>query len=984
MKKILSLVLALLLVVTVMPLSILTASAATSGYYTYTISNSEVTITNVDLSISGKVTIPSTLGGYPVTSIGVRAFSNCTSLTSITIPDSVTSIGGSAFSYCTSLKSITISDSVTSIGSYAFYNCTSLKSVTIGNGVMSIGTYAFSRCYDLVRITIPDSVTSIGDYAFADCKYLKKIVIPDSVKFISSYAFVGCADFSIFASIDSYAESYAKSMGISFFDVNSVEVIIKDFVEAYGVPLYNKLDSFNGTPTKENIDHIIRLSLHFSDMEFFDVSYAKEEIEEVVNKHFIVDNLDLSLSSCYNAKIDTYIPNGSGFGGASVFEPTITQYENIYNVTIPYILAGEDEIAGYLFLGITKELKIVRFCVEHSYSSEYDSKCDDCGFIRTVTDTSYYTYTISNNKATITDVDTIISGDIAIPPTLGGYPVTNIGDFAFSYCKKLESVSIPDSVTSIGYGAFQWCTSLKSVTIGDSVRYIGKSAFKYCKSLTSVMIPDGVTSIYGYAFENCTSLTSITIPDSVTSIGSYAFYDTGYYNNSSNWENDVLYIGNHLIKAKTSLSGNYTLKNGTKMVSANAFENCKSLKGVTIPDSVTSIGDYAFRGCDSFTDVYYWGTKEDRMNIHFGYNNNLLNVTWYYIKGKSNTLYWNVDGTVLTISGKGVMANYSKDNPAPWGKKITEVIIEDGVKSIGNRAFYNCKSLSSITIPDSVAYIGNNAFSHCDSLKTIDLPDNLTTTGTYVFRYSGLKEITIPASLTTINTGMFDSCESLEKITLPATLKEVKEYAFLYNTSLTEVYFDSSERYQDVLTVADNNNKFKKATWHGNGITTGSTYNVYWALEDTKLTIYGEGSMASYPKNMGVDAPWGKDVTELVIEDGITHIGHRAFYGSTKLEKVTIGNTVKTIGNNAFNGCEKLTSVVIPDSVTKLDNTVFENCKALTEITLSKNIKKIGIYCFTGTSLKTVYYGGTAEDKENIVFDIGNTKIKRTANWIFG
>ncbi len=140
----------------------------------------------------------------------------------------------------------------------------------------------------------------------------------------------------------------------------------------------------------------------------------------------------------------------------------------------------------------------------------------------------YYTYTVSNGEATITNVDTSISGNVTIPSKLGGYTVTSIGDIAFWCCTKLISITIPDSVTSIG-----------------------KLAFYNCDSLTSITIPDSIASIGGDAFYNCDSLASITMPDSVTSICDYAFANTAYYNNSSNWDNNVLYIGKHLIDAKT-------------------------------------------------------------------------------------------------------------------------------------------------------------------------------------------------------------------------------------------------------------------------------------------------------------------------------------------------------------------------------------------------------------------------------------------------
>ena len=149
-----------------------------------------------------------------------------------------------------------------------------------------------------------------------------------------------------------------------------------------------------------------------------------------------------------------------------------------------------------------------------------------------------------------------------------------------------------------------WGTSITKVVIENGVTSIGDYAFIDCTSLTSITIGNGVTSIGFRAFSGCTSLTSITIPDSVTSIDTSAFADTAYYNDESNWNNGLLYIGNHLIEAKEDVSGNVEIKQGTKTVASCAFLNCSSLKSITIPESVTAIGWGAF-GCDEEGDPIY-------------------------------------------------------------------------------------------------------------------------------------------------------------------------------------------------------------------------------------------------------------------------------------------------------------------------------------------------------------------------------------------
>ena len=356
----------------------------------------------------------------------------------------------------------------------------------------------------------------------------------------------------------------------------------------------------------------------------------------------------------------------------------------------------------------------------------------------------YYTYTVENGEATITGCDNSISGEVVIPDTLGGYPVTSIGYEAFCNCTGLTSITIPNSVTSIGDSAFSDCTGLTSITIPDSVTSIGEYAFAWCESLTSITIPDSVTSIGEYAFYDCAGLTSITIPDSVTSIGCYAYYNTSYYNNDSNWENDVLYIGNHLIKAKTSISGVYSIKDGTKTIAESAFEDCTGLTSITIPDSVTSIGDLAFYYCTGITSVTIGNSVTSIGEAAFGNCTRLTSITIpdsvtsignYAFSGcagltsitvsTGNTVYHSTDNCLIETESKTLI----------FGCKNSVIPTDGSVTSIGEAAFVGCTGLTSITIPDSVTSIGDVAFAICTDLTSITIPDSVTDIGNKAFGY---------------------------------------------------------------------------------------------------------------------------------------------------------------------------------------------------------------------------------------------------------
>ena len=332
-----------------------------------------------------------------------------------------------------------------------------------------------------------------------------------------------------------------------------------------------------------------------------------------------------------------------------------------------------------------------------------------------------------------------------------GSGITQIGNSAFKDCIDLTEIVIPDSVTSIGNYAFQDCTSLMSVTIGDSITSIGKGAFLGCESLTSVTIGDGVTSIGVNAFYNCDSLTSISV-----TTGNPVYHSAG--NCLIETESKTLIVGckNSIIPDDGSVTSigdwafvgycsltNITIPNDVTSIGKGAFQDCIGLTSITIPDSVTYIGDSAFSSCKSLTSV--------------------------------------VIGNGVTSIGDSAFSSCSR---------LTSVTIPDSVTSIGNGAFSGCDSFTSITIPDSVTFIGEYAFNGCESLTGITLPDDVTSIGEFTFSgCKSLTSITIPDSVTSIGEWAFNVCDSLTSITIGDSVTSIGSHAFYSCDNLASATF---------------------------------------------------------------------------------------------------------------------------------------------------------------------------------------------------
>ena len=792
------------------------------------------------------VTIPDS-----VTSIGSHAFSGCSNLTSITIPfvgekadgtgatyfgyifgasvywdndeyvpetlkeviiTGGTSISEDAFSVCSGLTSITIPDSVKIIGDNAFDRCSGLTSVTIGNGVISIGDDAFYNCSSLINIIIPDSVTSIGDRTFSGCSGLTSVTIGNGMTSIGGYAFDGVTaeivwgDAPQITSIDGYA--FAGYQGAIFTIPGSVTSIgrnafmgcdilttitISDSVTSIGD------EAFYGCSGLTSV--MIPGSVTSIGSGAFSACY---KLIEVCNK----SALDIVAGSYEHGNIGAYAKNVYTEEGGSQFTD-IDGYRFFYD--------GED---GYFmgYYGADTELTLPSSFVAydrtvvHKYEI-HEYALDGCDNLTSVTIpdsvTSIGEYAFSGVTAEIVwgDAPQITS---IVYHAFSGYQgttftipdsVTSIGLRAFEYCNSLTSITIPDSVTSIDQYAFDGCngiieiengvsyvdgwvidcdTSVASVELLDGTRGIANHAFYGCSGLISVTIPSSVKIIGEYAFYGCSGLTSITIPfvgEKADGTGATHF---GYIFGASDHSDNERYTPESLKEV---------IITGGTSIGSNAFRGCSGLTSIVIPDSVTSIGEYAFYGCSGLTSLVI---PDSVTSIGIS--------AFYGCSGLTDAYYQGDLSGWLGVGFYNVYANpmYYSDNLYINGELLQgDIVIPDGTKKIGANAFSYYTKLTSVTILDSVTYIGNHAFDGCSGLTSIVIPDSVTSIGDYAFDgCSGLTSVTIPDSVTSIGNGAFADCSGLTNITIPDSVTSIGDYAFSGCSELTSIAIPDSGRHR--------------------------------------------------------------------------------------------------------------------------------------------------------------------------------------------
>jgi len=483
----------------------------------------------------------------------------------------------------------------------------------------------------------------------------------------------------------------------------------------------------NGTPLLSAVTSATTLYAHYVQV---------EEIASPASYFNMSDTTITSVSTEGATQTKLVIPSTVTEIGESAFANNTTveeiTYEGAELKTESYADSAHalTTIGATAFSGCTKLKKIVIPGTVTSIGTTILSGC-------TAVEELEYPYVLGSGTLSANGLSELFGRkNSAIPATLTTVTInggTSIGNYAFSNCSGLTSITIPNSVTNIGNYAFSSCSGLTSIEIPNSVTSIGSRAFSDCSGLTSITIPNSVTSIGNYAFSNCSGLTSIEIPNSVTSIGSGAFqYCSGLTSievaegnttyNSGNGSNCIIETATNTLIAGFKTT---TIPNSVTSIGNSAFQYCSGLTSIEIPNSVTSIDNYAFSSCSGLTSIEI-----------------------------PNSVTRIGDNAFFSCSG------------------LTSITIPNSVTSIGNYAFSNCSGLTSITIPNSVKSIGNQAFQYCSGLTSVTIPNSVTSIGNYAFAYcSGLTSVTFenPNNWVVSTSSTFSSTTSLTSTDLSNT-----------------------------------------------------------------------------------------------------------------------------------------------------------------------------------------------------------------------
>ena len=861
--------------------------------------------------------------------IGNMAFPGCFSRNegmTISFPAALTEIGDSAFAGSGLSGKLTIPGMVKTIGSDAF-GSTGITELVLEDGVQEVGEEAFAGCSSLLRVSVPASVTSVGTRAFDSAPYLTDLSFDGTVarwKQVAPAAVnryqttVHCTDGQILPAApsacgddltwtledgvltvsgtgdmwdfsllwDQQNSGYVSTAPWRSRAAEIRQVVVLPGVTSVGDYAFG-LQRYSGSDL-DQCDQITSLTLPEGLTRIGICAFnGCTGLQSLRLPESVTSIEDWAFARC-SSLTELTIPQGV----TAIGEYTFSGCDGLTELTIP---GGVRSLAPYAFGSCDN---LTRVTVPAGVTEGADLAFANCTALEEILVAEGNSAYASRDGMLYTkDLGTLLccpggkSGVILLPPG-----VRRIGNSAFSWNEKITAVALPDGLAEIGDSAFSLCSQLARVNLPKSLTAIGSGAFRNCSALTELILPAGLTEIRDSAFSGA-GLTSVLIPAGVTSIGNDAFAWNSL--KEIRFEGAAPQIAGDAFSDVTATA--YYLESDPSWTEAVRQSYGGSL-------TWTAYGPIASGVCGE-------------------------NLTW--------ALY---DNGTLAISGTGAMTDFVRSesgwSPAPWQEnlmEITRVVIGPGATSIGDYAFSGCENLRDVEIPNTVTRIGLGAFSICCSLT----------------------HAAIPESVTVLDGDTFDYCMGLTSAYLPASLTQLGDWTFNMCSNLTDVVFGGTRAAWQSLAKANTCNRYRVTVHCTDGDLTPADPafcgdDLTWTLENGVLTVSGTGAMWDFTPT---STPWyGQtgQVTQVVLEPGVTSIGNYAFLHCDNLTAVSIPDGLVSIGDNAFSNCWSLTGVTFPASLTHVGRYAFSYCRQIRRIDIPAGMTEIGDYAFASCGAEVV------------------------------
>lgn len=964
MKKKIALILVLVLTIATITVLFGTSHAATEGNYTYTVSNGEAKITKVSSSASGIISVPATLGGSPVTTIGGSAFYGCSAITQITLPSSVKTIESSAFQGCTSLTSISLPKGLTALGYSAFSGCSALAAITIPAELTAIERTTFNNCTSLTGVTFASGskLTKIGDRAFYGCKSLSSVTIPANVETIVSSSFYNCE----------------KLVTLTFASGSKLASI--------GSMAFSGCTSLKAISIPANVTSIGQFAFQGCAQSVTSLTVAAGNTAYRVDGNSLIAIATNSLIlGTAKSTVPSYV--------TSIADGAFQNCTSLTEITIPQTVT---EIKQHAFNGCTA-LETVTFEDESALATIGNSAFRNCE--------SLVAFDIPAGVARISDsmfygCTSLVS--VAVPDS-----VTTIAGYAFSGCTSLRSITIPVGATISTYGPFDNCTSLALVTVKNPDVAAALTSSTACGKLianaATIVIPASITELGSYVKSN------FTFADSFMQDGQRvtAYAKHTHAANADTWETrqntqsctacgvEKLFCSVHDLSevgcteaAICNTCGYQAPPVGHDMAAPTCklpatCTRCGHTDGDVIPHFVyvetqeirntillQNDTKYPFTCLDG---VYYSTNKDNSSTSVFTIkalydctlvieysvssepnfdkliiaNNGVsLDVLWGIVTGKTMTVEMK-KGDVLTVT-------YAKDHANLWGDDNVSFKIVSG-------------DIAEVTVEKSMP--ADTLDATCEGAVVCD------GCGDVIKAALGHDEIPHKAKAPTCTQSGHDfymTCTRCDYTTYeekPATGHDWNEWQ---QTTPPTVVVDGEE-----TRVCKNDSSHKETrTIMSEGVlaqwTIGTLCARLVAAEGSEgmyiLHVFGTGAMESFTAG---NAPWQaymNTLKEVILYEGVTSVGDNAFRSAQALEAVIIPETLTSIGAHAFRDCSSLSAVSTLENITLVGNYAFLSCTALRALTFGEGatLANVEDYSFFNCEALTLIVVKNAELAERI------------------